>query len=273
MHSFLVRLQNINPIAFHIGPLGVHWYGLAYAFGFFAAIGLIRLFSKRWKLALSTDDLLTVMLYSIISVVVGGRLGYCLFYGGGYYFLHPLQIIATWDGGMSFHGGFIGIIIGLYLASRSIGIPFWTLADLASIGAPVGFGLGRIANYINGELWGRVTTSDLGVVFANAGPLPRYPTQLFEALLEGFVLLLIMVVLALRRPPRFQGELSGYVTLFYGLFRIFIEFWREPDVGIGFIAGNWLTMGMILSAPMVCVGVVLIVKSRKSARPQGEMAR
>ncbi|MBK5210811.1 MAG: prolipoprotein diacylglyceryl transferase [Coriobacteriia bacterium] len=273
MHSFLISLQNINPIAFRVGPFGVHWYGLAYAFGFLVAIGLIRIFSKRWKLSLTTDNLLTVMLYAIISVVIGGRLGYCLFYGGGYYFLHPLQVFATWDGGMSFHGGFIGIIIGLYLASRSIRIPFWTLADLASIGAPVGFGLGRIANFINGELWGRVTTSSLGVVFANAGSQPRYPTQLLEAVLEGLVLLLIMIVLASKIPPRVQGELSGYLTLFYGLFRIFIEFWREPDVGIGFVAGNWLTMGMLLSAPMVVVGIALIIKSRKSARPQGEMVR
>lgn len=228
----------------------------------------MRFFARRWKTAISTDDLLTVLLYAIIGVVAGGRLGYCLFYGQGYYFSHPQEIIALWDGGMSFHGGFIGILIGGALASRQLKVPFWTVADLGAIGAPIGFGLGRVANFINGELWGRVTTSSWGIVFAGAGNAPRIPSQLIEALLEGLVLFLIVLFLAYKKPPLPQGNIIGWLTVFYGCFRIFAEFFREPDVGIGFISGGWLTMGMILSIPMVILGGAIVVWSSRRAIPQ-----
>ena len=263
MHNFLVALQSIDPVALRIGPLSVRWYGIAYATGFLCAFVLMRSFARRWKTGLSTDDLLTVLLYAIIGVVAGGRLGYCLFYGPGYYLSHPLEIPALWDGGMSFHGGFIGILLGGYIASRQLKVSFLTVADLGAIGAPIGFGLGRIANFINGELWGRVTTSSWGIVFAGAGSSPRIPSQLLEALLEGLVLFLIVLFLAYKKPPLPQGSIIGWLTIFYGCFRIFSEFFREPDVGIGFIAGNWLTMGIILSLPMVIGGIVVVAWSKK----------
>lgn len=258
MHSFLVAFQSIDPVAFRVGPLAVHWYGIAYATGFICGFLLMRSFAKRWQTGLTTDDILTVLLYAIVGVIAGGRLGYCLFYGQGYYFSHPLEIFSLWDGGMSFHGGFIGILIGGYLAARQLKTSFLTVADLGAIGAPIGFGLGRLANFINGELWGRVTTSSWGIVFASAGSQPRIPSQLIEALLEGVVLFIIMVIMARKLPPFKPGTLICWLAVFYGVFRIFAEFFREPDVGIGFLAGGWLTMGMLLSLPMVIGGLVLL---------------
>lgn len=263
MHNFLVAFQSIDPVALRIGPLAVRWYGLAYAAGFICAFLLMRSFAKRWKTGLSTDDLLTIVLYAIVGVIAGGRLGYVLFYGQGYYLAHPAEIFALWDGGMSFHGGFIGILLGGYLAARQLKVPFLTVADLGAIGAPIGFGLGRLANFINGELWGRVTTSSWGIVFQGAGSRPRIPSQLIEALLEGLVLFLIVFFLARKEPKLPRGALIGYLTIFYGCFRIFAEFFREPDGGIGFLAGDWLTMGMLLSLPMVVGGIILVVWAYK----------
>ena len=259
MHDFLTAFQAIDPVALSIGPLQVRWYGLAYAAGFVCAFFLMKHFAKRWKTGLSVDDLLTIVLYAVIGVILGGRLGYCLFYGQGYYFTHPLEVFAIWDGGMSFHGGFIGILIGGYLASRSVKTSFLTIADLGSIGAPIGFGLGRLANFINGELWGRVTTSSWGLVFAGAGPSPRIPSQLIEAALEGLLLFIIMFIMAMKKPPFKRGTLIGTLAILYGCFRIFAEFFREPDVGLGFLAGDWLTMGMLLSIPMVIGGIAFVI--------------
>lgn len=268
MHNFLIAFQSIDPVALSLGPLQIRWYGLAYAAGFLAAFFLMCFFARRWKTGLSGDDLLTILLYAIVGVIVGGRLGYCLFYGQGYYFTHLLEVFALWDGGMAFHGGFIGILLGGFFAARQLKVPFLTIADLGAIGAPIGFGLGRIANFVNGELWGRVTTSPFGVVFEGAGPLPRIPSQLIEALLEGAFLFLIMIVLASKKPPYPRGFLVGVLTASYGIFRIFSEFFREPDAGLGFIAGNWLTMGMLLSIPMVAAGIALIVWSLKQKNAQ-----
>ena len=159
---------------------------------------------------------------------------------------------------MSFHGGFIGIVLGGWVAARLVKMPLLCLADLFSIGAPLGFGLGRLANYINGELWGRATTVSWGVVFPTAGSVLRHPSQLYEALLEGLVLLVVMILVARRRPPLPTGAQFGLLALLYGIFRIVVEFFREPDIQLGFLAGNWLTMGMLLSLPLVVAGVALI---------------
>ena len=259
MHDFITAFQAIDPVAISVGPLQVRWYGLAYAAGFICAFFLMKYFAKRWKTGLTLDDMLTIMIYAIVGVVLGGRLGYCLFYGQGYYFAHPLEILSLWDGGMSFHGGFIGILVGGLFAARSVKTTFFTIADLGAIGAPLGFGLGRLANFVNGELWGRVTTSSWGIVFVDAGPLPRIPSQLIEAVLEGLLLFVIMIVLAMKKPPFKRGTLVGVLTILYGCFRIFSEFFREPDASIGFLSGGWLTMGMLLSVPMVVGGFALIV--------------
>ncbi len=259
----------IDPVAIRIGPLAVHWYGLAYLAGFVAAVLLMRWLARRWDLGFSDDDLLTVLLAAITGVIVGGRLGYVLVYGNGYYLSHPLEILAIWDGGMSFHGGLVGILVAGVWAARSLRMPLLTLWDLGCVGAPIGFGLGRVANFVNAELWGRVSTVPWAVVFPGAGGQPRHPSQLYEALLEGAVLFVVMLVLARKLPPRPRGELVGWMLSLYGVFRISVEFFREPDVQMGFIAGHWVTTGMLLSIPMVIGGVALVAWARRRDLPQG----
>lgn len=263
----------VDPVAFRIGSIAVRWYGLAYLFAFVIGFAIMRWLVRRWDLAISDDDLLTVVLACIIGVIIGGRLGYVLFYGEGYYIENPLKALAIWDGGMSFHGGLIGILIAGLIAARSTRIPFLTLCDLGAAGAPVGFMLGRLANYVNGELWGRVTSAPWGVVFPNAGPYPRHPSQLYEAFLEGVVLLVVAQFLARRMPPRPRGEIIGWELALYGVFRVLIEFFREPDAHIGYLAGGWLTMGMLLSVPVALGGFAIVVYARRRKLPQEGSSR
>jgi len=246
----------------------VHWYGLAYLVGFVVAAGVVWFLARRWKLGLTIDDLLNIVLAAFIGVVVGGRLGYVLFYGGPYYWGQPLRMLRIWDGGMSFHGGLLGILVAGVVVARVIGMPWLTLWDLGAVGAPVGFGLGRLANFVNQELWGRATSVPWGVVFPAAGPLPRHPSQLYEAVLEGIVLFCIMFLLSLKLPPRPRGELVGWLLALYGVFRISVEFFREPDAQLSFIAGGWVTMGILLSVPMVLAGASLVFWAKRAALPQ-----
>ena len=185
MRLAAIAFPAIDPIAFQVGPFAVRWYGIAYLLGFLGAYLVMRWLIGRWKLNISDDDLLTIILAAVVGVVVGGRLGYVLFYGDGYYWSHPAQILALWDGGMSFHGGLAGILLAAAVVAATMRIPWLTLCDLGSVGAPIGLFFGRIANFVNQELWGRVTTVPWGVVFPGAGPAPRHPSQLYEALLEG----------------------------------------------------------------------------------------
>lgn len=268
MYPALLAYPAMDPIAFRVGSLAVHWYGLAYLACFIFSALVARVLARRWSLGLSDDDLLTALLAAVIGVVAGGRLGYVIFYGGAYYRENLGAVIAIWDGGMSFHGGLVGIMIAGVIVARILRMPLLTLWDLGAVGAPSGFLLGRLANFANGELWGRVTDAPWGMVFPDGGPLARHPSQLYEALLEGAVLLSVMIVLSRRLPPRPRGELVGWVLALYGCFRVFVEFFREPDVQLGFIAGGWLTMGMLLSVPMVVAGIVLILWARRAAMPQ-----
>ncbi len=258
----------VDPVAFRIGPLAVHWYGLAYLAAFVYAALVARWLSRRWSLALDDDDLGAILLAAVVGVIVGGRLGYVVVYGGGSFLRDPLSVFALWDGGMSFHGGLVGILLAGYIVSRRLGMPMLTLWDLGAVGAPAGFALGRLANFVNGELWGRPTDVPWAMVFPGAGDVARHPSQLYEAVLEGFVLLAIMSALALRKPPRPRGELVGWLLALYGVFRIVAETFREPDMQLGFLAGGWLTMGMVLSAPMVIAGGALIVVARRRGLPQ-----
>ncbi|HEX9092500.1 MAG TPA: prolipoprotein diacylglyceryl transferase [Coriobacteriia bacterium] len=250
----------IDPVALRIGPVAVRWYGLAYLAAFLFGWWLLARLDKRWRLQLSADDMSTVLLGAVIGVIVGGRLGYVLFYGAGGYWREPLRILQIWDGGMSFHGGLAGALLAGVVVSRMLKFPFLTLCDIGAIAAPVGFGLGRLANFVNGELWGRVTTAPWGMVFPGAGPLPRHPSQLYEAALEGAVLLTIMLVLSRRR--RADGELLGWLLVLYSVFRIAVETVREPDVQIGFLLGG-VTMGQLLSLPMLAAGVWLLVRAKR----------
>lgn len=261
--------QGLDPIAFSLGPLVVRWYGLAYVLGFVCAAAIIYFVAKRWKLGMSEDNLLTLMVCAIVGVVLGARIGYVLFYGDGYYLSHPLEILAFNQGGMSFHGGLVGLLIGGAVAALMTRIPFLTLADLGSIAAPIGLFFGRCANFVNGELWGAPTDGPLGVVFGGAaGMMPRHPSQLYEAVLEGLVIFCVLFALSRKRPPRPQGTFLGAFLVLYGIFRFLIEFVREPDVQLGYLWGGWLTMGQVLSAPLIVAGIALLIWAARTRHPQ-----
>ncbi|MCL2332217.1 MAG: prolipoprotein diacylglyceryl transferase [Actinomycetia bacterium] len=264
-------LSKVNPTLFTLGPFTVRWYGIAYLVGFVVGYFIISFLNKRWKLGMSGDDLLTLLLILIVVCIVSSRLFYCIFYNPIYYLHNPLDILKTWDGGMSFHGAIIGGVVALLIAARQIRQPFLRLADLCAVALPFGLFPGRIANFINGELWGRVTKVAWGVVFPAAGPLPRHPSALYEAVLEGLLLFAVMMVLALRRRLWPRGFLAGTMMTLYGIFRIFGEFFRQPDAQLGFLFGTkWLTMGMLLSLPMIVAGLGLIVWAWKGEDWWGE---
>ena len=267
--------QMLDPVAFSIGPFSVRWYGIAYILGFACAAFVIVRTAKRWQISLDVDSLMTVLLGAIIGIIVGARLFYCVFYGDGYYFEHPMEILAFSQGGMSFHGGLIGALLSGLVTARMIGVPYLTLADMAVVGAPLGLLFGRCANFVNGELWGAVTDAPWGVVFGGAaGTLPRHPSQLYEAFLEGVVLFVVLYALSRKMPPRPQGTFLGVFLTGYGLARIAVEFVRQPDAQLGYLFGDWLTMGMVLSFPLVIAGIALLVHAVVKKRPQqGQVSR
>lgn len=261
--------QNLDPVAFSIGPVSVRWYGLAYVLGFLIAGLLMSRLAKRWKLRFDSDALLTIICCVIVGVIVGARLGYCLFYGAGEYLANPLEILAFSQGGMSFHGGLVGALLAGILAARLTGIPYLTLADMGAIVAPIGLFLGRCANFVNGELWGDFTDLPWGVVFGGAaGNMPRHPSQLYEALLEGVLLFIILFALSRKLPPRPRGTFIGIFLVLYGCFRFLIEFVRQPDAQLGYLWGGWLTMGQVLSVPLIIAGAVVFVYALRKKLPQ-----
>ena len=262
----------IDPIIFQIGPLAVHWYGVAYIVGIvFAWWYAKRLVTnaRLWpdgRLPMKPLDIDDFLVWAAVGVVVGGRVGYVLFYDFQRYIANPLDIVAVWQGGMSFHGGFLGTTIAMLLFARSRGISVWTMFDVVAAGVPVGLGLVRLTNFINSELWGKLTSVPWAVEFPNGGPFPRHPSQIYEALLEGLLLfallwLLVHVFLKLKSP----GFVAGAFVTGYGLSRIFVEFFREPDAQLGYLFGGWLTMGMILSTPMVLAGIWAMFRARNAA--------
>lgn len=260
--------HSIDPIALSVGPLSIRWYGLAYLFGFFATGVMIYRVARRWRLEVSADDVVTIMTAVACGVIIGARLGYVLFYGKGYYLAHPLAILMLNEGGMSFHGGLVGAIVGAYLANREVGFAPLTLIDLGSIGAPIGLFLGRCANFVNGELWGKETDLPWGVMFETGGQVYRHPSQLYEALLEGLIMFVLLWALARKVPARSQGTFMGTFLLWYGLCRILVEFVRVPDSQLGYLLGGVVTMGQILSLPLVVGGIALLIWSHKAAHPQ-----
>ncbi|MCC6597917.1 MAG: prolipoprotein diacylglyceryl transferase [Alphaproteobacteria bacterium] len=252
------EFPNIDPVAFSVGPLVVRWYALAYLAGFLIGwrycLYLAGLDKDTRPNPVDVDDFFP---WAIGGVILGGRAGYVLFYQSAYYMANPLSIVKIWEGGMSFHGGALGVIIAMILFSLRRKINPLRLADMVCACVPIGLFFGRLANFINGELFGRVTDSSIGMVFPRGGDLPRHPSQLYEAGLEGLVLFLILLVLALRPGVRARpGLVSGVFLAGYGLFRAFIEFYREPDFQIGLIGGV-ISMGQILSLPMVVAGCAL----------------
>ena len=261
--------QHLDPIAFSIGPLTVRWYGIAYVLGFLCAALIIWRLSKRWRVRVGADALYTIMLCVIIGIILGARLGYVLFYGNGADFAHPLEIFAFNHGGMSFHGGLIGALLSGIVAARLTHIPYLTLADMGCVAAPVGLFFGRLANFVNGELWGAPTDLPWGVVFGGAaGTMPRHPSQLYEALLEGVVIFCVLFALSRKTPPRPRGTFLGVFLIMYGTFRFLVEFVREPDVQLGYLWGGWLTMGQLLSVPLIVIGVAVLVYAIRMKKPQ-----
>ena len=261
----------LDPVAFSLGPVSVRWYGLAYLVGFILAGIVIYRVAKRWKLDITADDVLEIMVGIALGVIIGGRLGYVLFYGAGYYLENPISILMLNEGGMSFHGGLVGAIVAGSIATRGLGISIGTIWDLAVIGAPLGLFLGRCANFVNGELWGKPTDLPWGVVFEEGG-VPRHPSQLYEALLEGIVIFVVLFALSRRTPPRPQGTFMGVFLMLYGIFRFLIEFVRVPDAQLGYL-GGFITMGQVLSLPLVLIGLVmLVVAARRQAPQQGHIA-
>lgn len=259
--------QHLNPVALALGPLQIRWYGLAYLAGFVLGCVVMYRRQKYWGLGLTIDDLMSVVVSVAFGVIVGGRLGYVLFYGAGYYLEHPLHILALSEGGMSFHGGLVGSIAAGWLACRQLRLSFLTMCDLVVQAAPVGLFFGRCANFVNGELWGKPTDLPWGVVFETGGGVARHPSQLYEALLEGLVMFVVLWALSRRRPARPQASFIGTFLLLYGVFRFTVEFVRVPDAQLGYLAG-WLTMGQLLSIPLVIAGVVVLIGAYRWNRPQ-----
>ena len=249
---FEIPYPRIDPVFLRIGPVQLRWYGLMYMLSFIISYFVLKRFAKYRKLNLSTDDLYDLLFYLIIGVMVGGRLGYVLFYDLPSYMRDPLSVFAIWQGGMSFHGGFIGVIIAAWIACRRKGWNFWEIADLASVAVPIGLGLGRIGNFINGELYGRITSVPWAMVFPDGGAEPRHPSQLYEAILEGLVLFLILRWIY--KKNLYRGTVFWALVGFYGLFRFMVEFVREPDSQIGFDLGPF-TRGQVLTFPMLVLGM------------------
>lgn len=260
-----MQFPHIDPVFLSIGPLQFRWYGLMYVLSFIATYFIIRSEVKRKQLPLTKDDVADLVFYGAMGVVLGGRVGYILFYNLGFYLTHPLKLFAVWEGGMSFHGGFLGVMLAFWLYGRRKDIPFLALTDLAALCAPVGLGLGRIGNFINGELYGRPTDAAWGIVFPGSDGVPRHPSQLYEAFLEGLVLFFIVRFVSKRTVV--NGVTSFAACAGYGLFRFIVEFFRQPDAQIGLFFGLF-SMGQLLSLPMFLLGSFLVywLSNRQPAR-------
>jgi len=255
----MIQYPDISPVIFHAGPFVVRWYGVAYLIGFFAWYLYISRKSRRKRLGLEAEGRIdTLITYAILGVILGGRIGYILIYNLPYYLAHPLSMLAIWQGGMSFHGGATGLIIAGLLFCKKYGISFYKLADETVAIAPVGLFFGRIANFINDELYGRVSNLPWAMVFPDGGPLPRHPSELYEAFLEGIVLLIIMQF-SKRSLLAKEGKLMWLFILLYGAFRFLVEFTRQPDPQLGFIIAG-LSMGQLLSIPMIVAGGYFFVR-------------
>ena len=270
----MLTYPEIDRIAFSIGPLKVHWYGLMYLFGFISAwaIGVVR--SRRADLDWTRRQVEDMIFYGVLGVILGGRLGYTLFYGWDNFIDDPLSIFYIWKGGMSFHGGMLGVFLGLLIYARNHGRPFFEVTDFVAPMIPLGLGFGRIGNFINGELVGRIADPDLpwAMVFPFVDQQPRHPSQLYQAFTEGLVLFVILWWYASK--PRPVMAISGVFMMGYGCLRFTTEFFRTPDTHLGFVAFDWLTMGQLLSLPMIAVGVLLYWLAMKSvARDEGQGAR
>ena len=271
MNVLAIPFPMIDPVLLSLGPIQIHWYAIAYIAGILLAWNYTKRVARQthlWPGAESpmTDaDLDDFVLWATLGIILGGRLGYVLFYNFDAYLANPSQIFAVWQGGMAFHGGFLGVTLAMILFARVRSISLLSMFDLIALAAPFGLFFGRIANFINSELWGRVTDVPWGVIFPNGGPEPRHPSQLYEAALEGLLMLIVLRIMshsfgALKRP----GTIAGTFAILYGIFRSLVELVRVPDAQIGYLSFG-TTMGMWLSAPMILAGLLLVLYARRKS--------
>ena len=259
----MITYPSIDPVLVAIGPVQVHWYGVMYLLGFMLAWRLAKWRTRHLALAWSMEEIGDLLFYGALGVIIGGRVGYLLIYDWMNIPQDPFRVLRIWEGGMSFHGGLIGVIVAMLMFAKRVHRSFWTVTDFLVPLVPLGLGLGRLGNFINAELWGRVTNVPWAMVFPHGDMQPRHPSPLYEACLEG--LLLFAIVWWYANRPRPTGAITAVFLIGYAVCRFIAEFFREPDVQLGFVALDWLTMGQLLSIPMLLGGIILLVWARRKA--------
>lgn len=265
----MLEHPQFDPIAIGLGPVEIHWYGLTYVAAFLGGWALAWLRAGKPDSPLSREQLGDLLFYIAIGVILGGRFGFVIFYHFDRFLADPLWLIRIWEGGMAFHGGLIGVLVAMLLYARRIGLTFFQVADFIAPVIPLGLGLGRLGNFINGELWGRPTEVAWGMVFPQAGDgLARHPSQLYQFALEGIILFAVLWWFSARPRPRMA--VSGLFLAGYGITRFIVEFFREPDGHLGFVMMEWLTMGQVLSVPMILAGVALMAWAYNNQARQGQ---
>ncbi|MBI4040915.1 MAG: prolipoprotein diacylglyceryl transferase [Deltaproteobacteria bacterium] len=246
--------HHLDPVILSLGPLQMRWYGLMYVVGFVAGFFVLRKLSREKILSLNEEQIDTMLFYIFVGLFLGARIFFVFVYNWPYYSDHPAEIIAFWRGGLSFHGGLLGFVIAFILLSRKFDVPFWNIADAACVAAPIGIAAVRIGNFMNGELYGRFTDGTWGVIFPEGGPMPRHPSQLYEAFFEGICLFVILFSL---RGKLSQARLSALFLICYGIFRFGLEFFRQPDIQLGFVLLEFFSMGQVLCFLMIVSGCIL----------------
>lgn len=260
----MIAYPDIDPVAVDIGFVKIHWYGITYVVGILLAWLLLRYRGEKPQWGYSNDQVSDLIFYGMLGIIIGGRLGSVVFYNFSYYLQHPIEIFYIQQGGMSFHGGLIGVLVAVWIFANKINKSFFSLTDFIAPVVPIGLGCGRVGNFINGELWGGPSELPWAMVFPDpaAGGIARHPSQLYEALLEGVLLFIILWWFSAK--PRPAKAVSGLFLLGYGVFRFMVEFVRVPDSHIGYLAFDWFTMGMLLSLPMILFGIILLVMAYRN---------
>ncbi len=257
----MLTYPQIDPVAISLGPLKIHWYGLMYLIGFAAVWLLGKKRAEKPYSVIKPEAIEDLVYYGALGVILGGRIGYILFYNFSSFIENPLILFKVWEGGMSFHGGMLGVFIAMWWFAKKHNCTMLELTDIVSPLTPIGLGMGRVGNFINAELWGRTSDVSWAMIFPNGGPLPRHPSQLYEAFFEGLVLFIVIWIYTNKQRPVMAP--TGLILFLYGCFRFFVELFRMPDAHLGYLALDWVTMGQILSLPMIIIGAALFIYAHK----------